>query len=195
MAPRKTSASKGDSNDRDAKKKKTMQVLTVFSFKEFEDGDEPDKLTKEQVDTLRYVIITKNRDKQIDEMEEYILGEQAGSDMLSFTTSFSYDVLDGFDYFQSKMYKNKSKQRKFDMLFAYTYQLKEHDVWMHDNEGGMNDMVEDLAKMWKELLKNSDKSLGIDSEYTRPGVLQLLEDFKEEIESHCAEPPFEFRFK
>ena len=84
---------------------------------------------------------------------------------------------------------------KFDLLYAYTYHLKEYDVWMHDNEGGMEGMVKDLASMWKRLLKNNDEKLGIDAEYTRPGVVQLLEDFKELVESAYSEPPFKFKFQ
>mmetsp|Transcript_14303 Transcript_14303/g.33207 ORF Transcript_14303/g.33207 Transcript_14303/m.33207 type:complete len:149 (-) Transcript_14303:2018-2464(-) len=148
------------------------------------------------MDTLRHVLITKNRDQQLKAMEKLVLGEQAGESTLMFTTSFSYDVLHGFDFFHLHEYSRiKSKPEKFDKLFAYTYRLKEHDVWMHDNEGGMTEMVKELARMWKELLKNDDKKLGIDSEFTRPGVVQLLQEFKEEIESHYSEPPFEFRFQ
>ncbi len=36
-------------------------------------------------------------------------------------------------------------------------------VWMYDNEGGMQEMVKELAKMWNTLLKNSDDVLEIDA--------------------------------
>jgi len=50
-------------------------------------------------------------------------------------------------------------------------------------EEGMQDMVTDLAKIWNTLLKNSDEALEIDGEYTRHGVMQLLNDFLEAVES------------
>ena len=113
-----------------------------------------------------------------------------------FGTSFSYEILGGFDYFISNIYsKAKGPAAKFDLLFGYTFFLKEYDVWMHDNEGGMEDMVKNLASMWKRLLKNDDEKLGIDAEYTRPGIIQLLQDFKREIESSYSEPPFKFKFQ
>lgn len=53
---------------------------------------------------------------------------------------------------------------------------------MHDNEGGMGELVKGLAGAWKKLLKNSDEKLGWDLEYTKPAVIELLEHFKKEIE-------------
>ena len=53
---------------------------------------------------------------------------------------------------------------------------------MHDNEGDMEDMVKDLAKLWKKLLAQDDSALGIDAEYTRPGAIALLEQFKDKLE-------------
>jgi hypothetical protein len=38
----------------------------------------------------------------------------------------------------------------------------------------MGDVVKSLAGMWKKLLKNDDERLNIDSEYTRPGVEELI---------------------
>ena len=38
-----------------------------------------------------------------------------------------------------------------------------------------------LAAAWKALLRRSDQELGIDAEYTRPGVEALLETFAAEL--------------
>jgi len=43
-------------------------------------------------------------------------------------------------------------------------------------------MVKGLAGMWKRLLKNDDEKLGIDAEYTRPGIVQLLKDFQSDLD-------------
>jgi hypothetical protein len=83
------------------------------------------------------------------------------------------------------------------LLFAYTYNLGQHDVWMHDNKGDMGGMVKSLAGMWKKLLKNDDEILNIDSEYTRPGVEECLQNFKEKIEAvdMGPYPVFKFNFQ
>lgn len=54
-------------------------------------------------------------------------------------TSVSYGIRDSFDDFKTRRYaKAKSWQDKFDLLFAYTYNLNEYDVWMFDYEGDMD---------------------------------------------------------
>ena len=166
---------------------------------EEEDSDEEDedtsKYTAEQMSSLRYIMITKRRSDLLDETRQLILGDQANHSIMMFNTSFSYAVLDGFYHFKKEYGKAKSPELKFDELLAYTYILQEYDVWMHDNEGGMDGMVKDLAGMWKRLLKNDDDKLGIDAEYTRPGVMQLLVDFKKKVEDNYSEPPFKFNFQ
>ena len=178
-----------------------MVIRGIICDEDDDDDDESEytdeenaKYTEKQMGTVRHVLLTKNRSKQLEAMYDFILGEQAGDSCLMFNTSFSYAILGGFDEFLRRYKNKKSMSQKFDFLYGYTYNLKGNDTWMHDNEGDMDGMVEDLAKMWKNLLKNDDEKLGIDSEYTRPGVFQLLNDFKEKIESCYSEPPFRFRF-
>lgn len=43
-----------------------------------------------------------------------------------------------------------------------------------------------LGKYWATLLVHTDAELGIDAEFTRPGILALLQKFKEEVESSGA---------
>ncbi|EJK49604.1 hypothetical protein THAOC_31504 [Thalassiosira oceanica] len=163
---------------------------------EEENEDSNSKYTAEQMSTLRHVLITQKRNDRLDEMREYVLGEQANESLMMFNTSFSYEVKDGFYHFKTSLWKKaKTPADKFDLLFAYTYNLFSFDVWMNDNEGDMEGMVSDLAGMWKRLLKNDDEKLGIDAEYTRPGVIQHLEDFKKEVEGSYSEPPFQFNYQ
>eukprot|EP00594_Rhizosolenia_setigera_P018038 CAMPEP_0178965398 /NCGR_PEP_ID=MMETSP0789-20121207/16261_1 /TAXON_ID=3005 /ORGANISM="Rhizosolenia setigera, Strain CCMP 1694" /LENGTH=253 /DNA_ID=CAMNT_0020650381 /DNA_START=81 /DNA_END=842 /DNA_ORIENTATION=+ len=165
------------------------------SESESESKEDQDKYTEEQMNSLRFILITKNRAKMMDDMKEFVLGEQANDSFMMFNTSFSWEILSGFSHFKKNIYqKKKSWKLKFDVLLAYTRVLHTYDVWMNDNEGQLNDFVRDLAKLWKAVLKKSDEDLGIDSEYTRPGVLEFLKTFKEEIESACAEPPFKFNY-
>jgi len=168
---------------------------------DYDDDDDDDEdvknaLTSEQVGTLRYILITKNREKLLDEMRELVLGDQADSDFLMFNTSFSYHVKGSFYQVLQPRWKKLSKKphERFDLLLAYTHNLFSYDVWVHDNEGDMDGLVKDLAKMWKTLLQLTDAELGVDADFTRPGVLSLLEQFQNLVESAESEPPFKFKY-
>lgn len=189
----------------DADKSLFGQVLIrgVGSENDDDDDDEedeeevdPNSLSQERVDRLRYILINKDREQCLEMARRILLGEQADDTICMFNTSFSYAVKDSFYSVAQKRHRGiRSKPKKFNFLFAYTYMLMEYDCWMHDNEGDMEDMVADLAKLWKKLLISSDADLGIDSEFTRPGVTALLEEFKEKIESSYSDPPFKFVFQ
>ena len=66
---------------------------------------------------------------------------------------------------------------------------------MMDNEewgegGELDRCINMLAAAWKKLLKSSNEELGIDAEYTRPGVENMLTRFQElvaETDSVAAE--------
>ena len=68
---------------------------------------------------------------------------------------------------------------RFDALLGLTVALKSFDHWMNDNEcyepgGACEKAVAHLAAAWKALLRHGDDALGIDAEFTRPGVEALL---------------------
>jgi hypothetical protein len=50
-----------------------------------------------------------------------------------------------------------------------------------------------LGKAWRDLLKNPDAALGIDTEFTRPGIEALLGQLETDFEQ--CEPTSEFEFK
>lgn len=140
-------------------------------------------LTQEHMDDLRYVLVTQKRSDKLDAMRDLVLGDQADERMLMFNTSFSYHIRDSLHTLKKLLAKEKKPSDKFDLLFAYTHSVKEYNVWMHDNEGGMNEFTSGLAGIWKRMLKKSNEDLGMDEEYTKPGVLAFLEQFKGKIES------------
>lgn len=163
-----------------------------------EEEEDPSKYTAAQMATLRYVMINKSRKKFMDEMRLLILGEEdAHGGILMFDTSFSHHVKRAFyDVFKPRYNRLQQKwSQKFDCLFAYTWQLKMYDVWMHDNEGDMGTLVKDLATLWKRLLQKSDAELAVDGEFTRPGVLAFLEDFQKTVEDVDIGDGPGFRFK
>mmetsp|Transcript_16849 Transcript_16849/g.24662 ORF Transcript_16849/g.24662 Transcript_16849/m.24662 type:complete len:98 (+) Transcript_16849:365-658(+) len=95
------------------------------------------------MNSIRQIMVTQKRADKLDEMERFILGNQYGNSFMMFNTSFSYQIHDGFYQFKSSDFGRKAKKwpDKFDLLFAYTHNLMQHDVWMHDNEGGMGEMT------------------------------------------------------
>jgi hypothetical protein len=151
-----------------------------------EDNFDPTKCSQEQVDNVRVIVITKDRQDRMEEMSKLILGDQHGRQLMTFSTSFSYEVINAWNAFTVRFQEaGNCWQEKFDLLLGFTETLKEHDVWMHDHEVGWGGekMVRQLALSWKLVLKRNDDELGIDPEYTRPGIVALLEQFKEAVES------------
>lgn len=155
-----------------------------------EDDDENEdtsKYTTAQMESLRFVMINQSRSDHLDEMRRLILGDQADSCFMMFNTSFSYKVADSLRTIKSMMQRTKYKSdpaEKFNLLFAYTFTVKQYDVWMHDNEGDMDQFTKGLAGMWKRLLKSCcDEDLTLDVEYTKPALEEFLRQFKKEVES------------
>jgi hypothetical protein len=162
---------------------------------EEEEEEDTSKYTQEQMDSLRFIMITQNRADKLDEMRDLILGDQADSCLKMFNTSFSNTVHDSLYTIKSLLKKAKNPADKFDLLFSYTYTVKEFDVWMHDNEGDMGEFTKGLASIWKNLLKNSDENLEIDAEYTKPALEEFLQQFKNKVESEEVNEYGEMKFK
>jgi hypothetical protein len=148
---------------------------------EVDDEGNTNNFTEEQMNSLRFVMITKNREAQIEAMERLVLGDQYDSPFMAFSTRYSYHVLDTWGTVKSRL-SRMSPDKKFDALFAYTSTLLDYDVWMHDNEGDMGTLVKGLAAVWRNLLKKNDEEIGWDLEYTKPGVYALLGQFQERVE-------------
>ena len=160
---------------------------------EDEDEDEHDnsKYSQADVDNMRSIVITPNRAAQLTEMEKLILGDQYGDSMLMFNTSFSYEVFESIvAVTQAFSERGATWPEKFDKVFAYTKKLMSHDTWSHDYEIMDEGFVSSLSAMWQALLAQSDDVLDIDPEFTRPGVVELLRQFKELVELISDEVPF-----
>jgi hypothetical protein len=162
-----------------------------------EDQQDSDNITQEQMDCLRFVLITQNRADKLEEMQALILGDQNGASFMMFNTSFSYTVHDSLEQLKSllKGKANKTPAQKLDLLFAYTHTVKEYDVWMHDNEGDMGDFTKGLAAIWKRLLKGTNGDLGIDAEFTKPALEEFLHQFQTSVESVEAYDGVGMKFK
>jgi len=172
---------------------------------EEDDGEDDDdenvdnsKLTAEQMEYLRFVMITKERGVFLELYRKKMLGDQAESHILMFNTSFSYTVFSEHKCLQNDL-KYKSLVQKFNLLFAFTYTILSYDHWLrdHEDEEFLVAMIKDLAKRWKALLKKTDDELGIDTKHTRPGIVVLLHDFKTRVETaeHYGDGKIAFNFQ
>ena len=115
-----------------------------------------------------------------------------------FNTNSGNIVIDGIPNQVKKAKAKKTIPEQFDRMFALTYALKELDFWMHDNEcwGEGEDLekaITLLGKTWTKLLTKSNAELGIDAEFTRPGIEKLLTQFAESVEA-CESIEKEFKW-
>ena len=64
-------------------------------------------------------------------------------------------------------------------------------------EGELDEAMRELAKAWKDILKHFDAKIGIDPEFTRPGIECLLEQFAASLHENtsCAGHDYEYEFK
>lgn len=161
-----------------------------------------DEWTEEEVAYMRWIIITQRRADALEHAAELVLGDQAHESFQMFNTSFSYEVIESFDQLRQEYSRTSDWGARFDMLFAYTHTIAEQDVWMHDHEVGWGGerWLASLAKLWRAVLQKSDAVLAIDAEFTRPGVLHMLERFKANVEdieqlAEYGDEPIKFKFR
>ena len=155
-----------------------------------DDGSEIDEdtLTQSELDGMRHILITQARADALEKMEKLVLGDQAGERFLSFTTSFSYRVVPliaaAAKGTAAARWGGNSAAARFDVLFALTHAVSQHDVWAHDHEDSDEVVraVNALGKAWRALLAQPDAALGIDSEYTRPGAVALCAELEAKID-------------
>lgn len=160
------------------------------------DDEDPPRPTEEQLAGMRLLMSTPARSKAADCYFEFV-----DPDGGFFTTSSGDEVVFGIKDCVKKAMAKRSKTAKFDELSMLTYALFVDDMWMHDNEAWdegdeMQSACKDLAKAWKQLLGGaSNEELGIDTEFTRPGVEALLEDFQKKLEKQGNESDVEYPFE
>lgn len=69
-------------------------------------------------------------------------------------------------------------------MLALTMIIDEFDFWYMDTDvpDACEQSINLLYAAWTNILKHSDADLGIDPEYTRPGIIANLNQFKEKFE-------------
>jgi len=151
-----------------------------------EDEDDSREYTTEQISTLRHILINDSRDKALTRAQKFVSCGQTGG-FAMFGTHDGSMICFGIPREIKKALKKATVPQQFDELFALTYSLNSFDFWMHDNEcwekgGALEKAMKALGKAWRDMLKQSDAVLGIDAEYTRPGIEALLTKLTEEFE-------------
>lgn len=149
-----------------------------------DDDDDNNLFTLEGLQKMRFVISTKGREAALDAGRDFASAGQGDDSVMMFNTSTGNAVIEMMPGEIKKAMKGADKKKHFDRLFGLTFALRKIEFWLEDNEcwGDGNELDENLkllGKTWKKLMKNSNEALGIDAEYSRPGVEALLEDFEE----------------
>jgi hypothetical protein len=155
---------------------------------EDEEGDDSKVYTAEQISQLRHIIINDSREKCLKKAAKFATGGQEGDGFMMFNTQTGNNIIYGIPLEIEKAMKKKKISERFDAMFALTYNLKEYDCWMQDNEmwgedGELDAAILKLGATWKKLLAKSSLELGIDDDFTRPGIMTILEQFKETAEN------------
>lgn len=102
-------------------------------------------------------------------------------------------IRDRWDTLYRHMYWTAPNEAwRFNLLYCFTSTIKYFDGWMYHEDAPRLcfRVLRELGEYWKRLLVHSNEELRIDPEFTRPGVLAMLEDLREAVdlverEVHC----------
>lgn len=173
-------------------------LLPVRGLPGSEDDDEEDddgerEVSPEDISNLRFIGITVAREDELESTRKVILGDQCDEDILMLNTKDSLIPLEEIPV-ELKKIKQLALPAQFNRLLGITFNAKEFPSWYLDTEGpdDVAKVLKQLATVWKGLLGHSDEELGIDAVFTRPGIVALLEDLQNDVESY---PDAEYRFK
>lgn len=164
-------------------------------------------LSRQDLDSFRYILITESRAEKLESTRDFLFGEQAAMQQEGETPVFYYDQHGSFGrqvYLAwetwGEIQRNvKSQSDRLDWLIALTHTIHEFDQWMYDHaeaeDNNIEIMVKSIAAYWRRLFlkeRNGVTDLGWDFEYTKPGILELLSQFKAKVEACPALGPFNY---
>ncbi len=167
-------------------------------------------LTRRDLDDLRYILITESRAEKLDAVRDMLLGgEQKGAQETAVVMydqdagSFGRRVYRVWNTWNRRiMFNVRIQSDRLDWLIAFTHTIHECDEWMYDDpkendeDNTMPIMVQSVAATWRRLFAKEQiakADLGWDQQYTKPGVMELLGQFKAKVEEACpAMGPFDF---
>lgn len=151
--------------------------------------NEPKDYSIEQLAKVRLIVVTPARKKALNQAARFATCGQENDGIMMFNTHSGNMIVEGIPIEINKIMRKKSFSAKFDAFFALIFQLNRHDFWMTDNElygpgGELNDAVKKLGNAAKKIMARTDEELGIDAEFTRPGMIKLLENFQKTLASY-----------
>jgi hypothetical protein len=118
-----------------------MALVRGISLDEEDEEDEAEFTRKEnglynkdEVDSLRYVLMTKPRAAAYKKAMSMIMGGQDEEDFGMFGTQDGNNAIMGILEFTAAATKKKTPAEKFDALIALTLAANSQDMWMMDNE-------------------------------------------------------------
>jgi hypothetical protein len=165
-------------------------------------------LSRRDLDSFRYILITESRADKLDAIHVLLFGEtQLLPEKEQETAIFYYDqhgsfgrqVYSAWDAFRCNIKIVRCQVQRLDWLVAFTRTIHEFDEWIYDDaeadDDDMDIMVKGLAAFWRRLLlKERDQKvdLGWDTEYTKPAVSELLSQFKTKVEACPALGSFDY---
>ena len=159
----------------------TMIVGMRRAEDEDEDYDEDEEIdeavaTEAQVATLRHVVMTKRRTALFRTARAFATCGQESDFFVSFSTHTGGTIVGGVPGEVRKAMRRATLPERFDSLLALTYHLNHFDDWINDNDvpEQCGAALRGLAAAWKGLLAHDDAALGIDPDFTRPGVEALV---------------------
>jgi len=89
-----------------------------------------DKYTQEQVNKMRHIIVTTNREKCVDKGHEFASNGKSKETISMFCTSDGDEVCFGLDSEIKKCMRKKKIAEKFDALLGLTHGLKTYQAWI-----------------------------------------------------------------
>lgn len=91
--------------------------------------------SKDQIDSLRHVVITKNRAKQLEKATDMATCGQAGDCCRIYNTQSGNDIIYGIDRWMKNAKSLRTAALRFDAYFALTFAINRNcSVWAQDNE-------------------------------------------------------------
>lgn len=146
--------------------------------------------TQEEIDSLRFVLLTEERAKLLNKIDKAFQGDNYGERIQMYTSRDKWRMISYIEDQLQKIQKQKLLKKRFNHLFALTKVSLDYDYWFGVDPEGEN--IGLMAKIWKSLLAHSDEKLGIDPEFTRHGVMAMLEDAKDTFEGYASEYYFNY---
>lgn len=141
---------------------------------------------EENFQAMRLVLLTKNRERFYKKGLDFVAPkDESGADVM-FDTQRGNAIIAGMKKKITNAMNCKELPGRFDALYGLTVALNAHDAWLNDNDSWtqcppdkkpLDAAIIKLGSAWRELLQHSDRELGIDPDFTRPGVECLLSEF------------------